>query len=332
MSRAPSVVIVSPALADANNGNWRTARRWQELLSGRHEVRITRDWPDAGAPSDTLMLALHAGRSAASIAGWAQAHPGRGLAVVLTGTDLYRDIASDALARRSLQLAQRLVVLQECGAQALPPEHRGKARVIFQSTPAWPPLPRDDRVLDAVMVGHLREVKTPQTLFAAARLLRERDDIRITHIGDASAEPALGEAARATGRECPAYRWLGALPHAQTLQNIRAAHVLVHTSKIEGGAHVVMEAVRCATPVLASRVPGNVGMLGADYEGYFPHGDAAALARLLVACRDSQRAENPEGRLLARLVAQCALRAPLFDADAERAALLNLLQELDTAP
>lgn len=325
-------MIVSPALADANNGNWRTAQRWQELLLEHRAVRITRDWPDADAASDTLMLALHARRSADSIAAWAQAHPGRGLAVVLTGTDLYQDVANDARAWRSLELAQRLVVLQECGVEALPPQHRGKARVIFQSTPALPPLPREDAVLDAVMVGHLRQVKTPQTLFAAARLLRDRDDIRITHIGDDSGEPTLGAAARATQSDCPAYRWLGALPHEETLQRIRAAHVLVHTSAIEGGAHVVMEAVRCGTPVLASRVPGNVGMLGADYEGYFPHGDAAALARLLTACRDSQLEEDPEGGLLARLVAQCALRAPLFDAGAERAALLNLLKELDTSP
>jgi glycosyltransferase involved in cell wall biosynthesis len=90
-----------------------------------------------------------------------------------------------------------------------------------------------------------------------------------------------------------------------------------------------MEAVRCGTPVLASRVPGNVGMLGADYEGYFPHGDAAALARLLGACRDGLRTENPSEGLLARMDAQCALRAPFFDPGAERAALLNLLQELD---
>jgi putative glycosyltransferase (TIGR04348 family) len=326
------VVIVSPALADANNGNWRTARRWQELLSNRYRVRISREWPDAEAASDSLMLALHARRSAAPIAAWARVHPGRGLAVVLTGTDLYQDIASDASAQRSLELAQRLVVLQECGTEALPPQHRGKTRVIYQSTPALPPLARSDAVLDAVMVGHLRQVKTPQTLFAAARLLRDRGDIRITHIGDAGGEPALGEAARATERDCPSYRWLGALPHPEALQRIRAAHVLVHTSAMEGGAHVIMEAVRCGTPVLASRVPGNVGMLGADYEGYFPHGDAAALARLLTACRDGQAAENPDDRLLARLGAQCALRAPLFDADTERAALLNLLQELDTAP
>lgn len=332
MSHAASVVIVSPALADANNGNWRTARRWQELLSGRCAVRITKAWPDARAQGDDFMLALHARRSAAPIAAWAQQHPGRGLAVVLTGTDLYQDIASDADAQHSLALAQRLVVLQELGAQALPPQYRAKARVIFQSTPALNALPKPADALQAVMVGHLRQVKAPQTLWAAARLLRDRPDIRIAHIGDGAGEPALADEARATARDCPSYRWLGPLPHEETLRQIRAAHVLVHTSAMEGGAHVVMEAVRCGTPALASRVPGNVGMLGPDYGGYFDHGDAAALAQLLKACRNTLAAENPADRLLERLGAQCALRAPLFDADHERRALLNLLEELESAP
>ena len=103
-----SVVIVSPALGDANNGNWQTARRWQQMLAASYRTRIVRDWPDPGdAAQDTVMIALHARRSAAPIAAWAAAHPGRGLAVVLTGTDLYRDIHTDAQAQQSLALAQR---------------------------------------------------------------------------------------------------------------------------------------------------------------------------------------------------------------------------------
>jgi putative glycosyltransferase (TIGR04348 family) len=328
MSR-PLVAIVSPALADANNGNWRTAQRWSQLIAPRYDARITRQWPDASSAGDGLMLALHARRSAPAIAAWAAAHPGRGLAVVLTGTDLYQDIASEPAAQRSLELAQRLVVLQECGAEALPPAHRGKTRVVFQSTPQWPPLPKPEGTLDVVMVGHLRAVKAPRTLFDAARALGGHTDIRITHIGDGKGEPALAAQALATARDCPAYRWIGALPHEETLERIRSSHALVHTSALEGGAHVIMEAVRCGTPVLASRVPGNVGMLGADYEGYFPAGDGAALALQLAACRQGQQ-EDPAGGLLARLRAQCALRAPLFDPEHERAALFSLLQELES--
>jgi glycosyltransferase involved in cell wall biosynthesis len=223
-----------------------------------------------------------------------------------------------------------LVVLQECGAQALPPEYRDKARVVFQSTPRRPELPKSTQGLVAVMVGHLRAVKAPRTLFDAARRIADRHDIRIEHIGDGTAEPDLAAGARATQQECSGYRWLGALPHEETLEAIRTAHVLVHTSILEGGAHVIMEAVRCGTPVLASRVPGNVGMLGADYEGYFTAGDGAGLARQLMACRQGQQ-QDPAGGLLARLRAQCALRAPLFDPERERAALLSLLQELESA-
>ena len=158
------------------------------------------------------------------------------------------------------------------------------------------------------------------------------DDIRLLHIGGDAGEPVLGELARSTGAACPHYRWLGPRPHEETLECIRAAHVLVHTSAMEGGAHVLLEAVRCGTPVLASRVPGNVGMLGADYAGYFPHGNAGALVALLRACRVGQSADNPAAGVLQHLGAQCAQRDALFEPAAERAALLQLVHELQIRP
>ena len=82
----------------------------------------------------------------------------------------------------------------------------------------------------------------------------------------------------------PNYRWLGGLPHEATRRRIQRAHLLIHTSRIEGGAHVIMEAVAAGTPVLASRVDGNIGMLGEDYEGYFPwSATPPALAALIAA-------------------------------------------------
>ncbi|MEK9953282.1 MAG: selenoneine biosynthesis selenosugar synthase SenB [Curvibacter sp.] len=317
---APLVLIVSPALAQANNGNWQTAWRWSRLLAPHYRTQIVPSWQPEVHPQAVALLALHARRSADAIAAWAQAHPGRGLAVVLTGTDLYRDIHHDAAARRSLALAQRLVVLQALGPQALPVEHRARARVIFQSTTTRQTLDKTGARLRVVMVGHLREEKSPATLFEVARLLCARPDIRIDHIGEAL-DPALGAAARATMADCPQYRWLGGLPHEATRRHIQRAHLLVHCSRMEGGAHVIMEAVCSGTPVLASHIDGNVGMLGADYDGYFPVDDATALAQLLRRCRDEP------GRVSA-LQAQCGLRAPLFAPAAERAALLALLQDL----
>lgn len=317
----PLVIIVSPALADANNGNWQTAWRWSRLLARSYRTLIVKAWRPGAHPSAVALLALHARRSADSIAAWAAAQPGRGLAVVLTGTDLYRDIHEDATARHSLALAQRLVVLQDQGPHELPAALRAKTRVIFQSTTGRRTVEKTSRHLRAVMVGHLREEKLPQTLFEAAQRLRERHDIHLDHIGD-PLDPVLGELARATQAACPNYRWLGGLVHEATRRHIQRAHLLVHCSRMEGGAHVVMEAVCSGTPVLASAIAGNVGMLGADYAGYFPVGDAGALAALLRLCRD-----EPD-RVLA-LRAQCQQRAPLFAPAAERAALLALLQELN---
>ena len=316
----PRVVIISPALRDANNGNWQTARRWQQHLSGAYPARIVKQWPDAEAANDQVMIALHARRSAPAIAAWHAAHHARGLALVLTGTDLYRDIADDSAAQDSLNRAQILVVLQECAPLALPEVVRAKTRVIFQSSTHRQAVAKTDRRLRAVMVGHLRAEKSPETLFAAARALAEHADIQIDHIGEAL-DPILAEAAQNCMATTPNYRWLGGLPHADVRRRIQRAHVLIHASRIEGGAHVVMEAVASGTPVLASRIDGNIGMLGADYAGYFACDAADELAAMLLRCRS-------QPHFLNNLTAQCQARAALFDPATERAAVRHLVDDL----
>ncbi len=327
--KKPVIAIVTPALAAANNGNWQTARRWSHLLSHDYQVHLTDRWPvpgpDAGATAATLggaqlMIALHARRSAASMLAWRGLHPTRPLLLVLTGTDLYRDIQTDPLAQRSLQLADRLVVLNELGAAALPREHHAKTTVCLQSSPSRRTLRKTGRHLRALMVGHLRDEKSPRTYFEAARRLAARHDILLDHIGG-DLDPALGAEARALVASQPQYRWLGALPHAATRARIQAAHVLVHPSQMEGGAQVVIEALTAGTPVLASRIAGNLGLLGNGYRGVFDWGDAAGLARLLAQARD-------DPAMLPALQTQCAARAPLFHPDHERQTLLDLLAAL----
>lgn len=323
--KCPRVLIVCPASASANNGNWQTARRWSRLLRTVFAVSIAQTWN--GEPFD-VMLALHARRSADSVARWARARDANaeapGLGVVLTGTDLYRDIQTNASAQASLAHAQSLVVLQERAPDALPSALGPKVRVIFQSATSRQSTVKTPRHLRAVMVGHLRDEKSPQTLLAAARLLQGHPDILLDHIGEAL-DAELGAQAQACAADCRHYRWLGGLPHEATRRQIQRAHVLVHASRMEGGAHVVMEAVCSGTPVLASRIAGNVGMLGSDYAGYFEAGDARGLADLLLRCRaDQTRATG----IYRQLQAQCAQRAPLFAPASEQAALIALVQDL----
>ena len=315
----PRLCLVTPALAASNNGNWQTAKRWADMLAADYRVSVVERW-DADAPPQDALIALHARRSAASVAAWHAHCPHKPLVVVLTGTDLYRDIDTDAAAQASLRYAHRLVVLQECAPERVPAALRGKCVVSFQSTTRRAPLPKSTKHLRALAVGHLREEKAPRVYFEAARRLAARSDILLDHIG-APLDTVLGKEAQALAAHSPHYRWLGALAHAQTRQRIQRAHVLVHMSTMEGGAHVVMEAVCSGTPVLASHIDGNLGMLGRHYSGTFAPGDAQALATLLARCRD-------DAAMLPALSAQCAERAPLFEPAHERATLRRLLAEL----
>ena len=315
--RKPHVLIITPALAQANNGNWQTAWRWSRLLQPDYRVTVASRWQGEGAD---VMLALHARKSAPSALAWAHKGRAQALAVVLTGTDLYRDIHTDESAQRALQAAGQLVVLQACGIDALPPTLQPKARVIFKSAKRRVTLDKPKRHLRALMVGHLRDEKDPETYWRAAARLMDRPDVLLDHMG-AALEPHWRHAAEQTAQRCPAYRWLGGLPHGQARQHIQRAHVLVHPSKMEGGAHVILEAVQSGTPVLASRIDGNVGMLGPHYAGYFALGDDAALAKLLRRCRD-------DAAFLPLLRQQCEARAPLFEPAREQQLLLQLVKTL----
>ncbi len=314
------ILIVTPALSDANNGNWQTAKRWAEFLSGLFDVDLQKTWD--GQPCD-LMIALHARRSAASITAF-KARNTAPLILALTGTDLYRDIQTDADAQRSLVLADRLIVLNDLGAKNLPQALQVKTRVVLQSTPAQDSLKKTDACLNALMVGHLRQEKSPETFFQAAELLAGRPDIHLTHIGASLDESYRLQALELTQR-LKNYRWLGAVEHAATLQHIQQAHVLVHCSRMEGGAHVVMEAICAGTPVLASRIDGNVGLLGTDYPGYFDWGDATALAEMLLQMRKSPGFEPAEPGFLEQCRLACAALAPRFHPDRERDTLLGLV-------
>jgi glycosyltransferase involved in cell wall biosynthesis len=144
--------------------------------------------------------------------------------------------------------------------------------------------------------------------------------MEVVHIGGAL-DPALGEEARHWMAREPRYRWLGSLPHARTLGWIARSHALVVSSVMEGGANVIAEAARIGTPVLASRMSGNLGMLGRAYPGYFTLGDEAGLAKLM-------RRAAGDGNFYRNLKRALSARRPLFAPAAERSALLQVVRSL----
>ena len=325
----PTLVLVTPYLASANNGNWRTASRWARMLGARYRVILqSADAGVTGRGRDdaVALVALHARRSRAAIASWRRAHPERALVVALTGTDLYRDVpAGDADALASMAEADRLIVLQDDALAHLPAARRSRASVVLQSARTLKPWPRKSgERLHAILVAHLREEKDPRTALAAWRELDPALPATLTIVG-AALDPALGDAVRAAARADARIRWLGTREHGWTRQAIKRAHLLVNTSRMEGGANVVIEALASGTPVLASRMSGNVGLLGADYPGYFAVGDPAGLARLV------ERATR-DRPWLDRLERACARRAKSMTPEAEARSLLAAVEAaIDTA-
>jgi putative glycosyltransferase (TIGR04348 family) len=320
-----NIVIVTPVLAGAGQGeglttgNLITADRWRRLLTELgHTVTVAGQW--RGEPAD-LLVALHAGKSRGSIAAWRRARPQAPLVIGLAGTDVYGDIHRDRDAAAALSLADRLIVLQPLAMDQLPAALRGRVRTIGQSAlaPAGRRPPRTDR-FEVCVVAHLREVKDPLLAAAAARLLPADSPVHIIHVGGAL-DPIWHERARAEAAANPRWHWRGQLGHDDTLHIIAASRLLALTSRSEGGANVISEAIACATPVVSTRIDGSIGILGADYPGYVEPGDAAGLAVMLHRC-----AIDPA--FLAELTARVRALAPGVVPGAERDAWSARLAEL----
>jgi putative glycosyltransferase (TIGR04348 family) len=311
------ISLITPAPPGSRNGNRNTASRWAGFLRELgHDVALEQQW--SGAPAD-MMIALHALRSHDSIGLYAKAFAKRPLVVALTGTDLYRDIGLHAAARESLTLATRLIVLQELGTAAVPSSQRAKVRVIYQSAPPIEPQPPLRSCFEVLVSGHLREVKDPFRTAAALSLVPTSSQIRVTHIGGAL-DRAMEAQAKTWMKREPRYRWRGELPRWRALRLLARSRVMVISSHMEGGANVVGEALAAGVPVIASHVPGNVGMLGARHPGYFAVGDERALSQLL------SRAER-DPVFYERLRRSSLTRARLVAPERERRALQRLIAE-----
>ncbi len=311
-----NITLVSPVPVTSLSGNRTTAVRWQRLLEELgHSTDLVLSWQDDEAD---VLIALHARKSFDSIRRFHEVRPGASLVVTLTGTDLYCDLDWSDEVLRAVDMATHVVALQPAALDRLPEAVHDKVHVILQSaeSPRSPPKTSPDR-FEVSVLSHLREVKDPLLAAMATRRLPATSRIVVRHAG-AELDEELGQQAREETETNPRYQWLGPLPFERARELLASSRLMVLSSREEGGANVVSEAIVDGVPVLSTDIAGSRGLLGDDYPGYYPVGDDEALANLLL------RAES-EPEYLAELVEHCARLRPRFTPEGEREAWRELL-------
>jgi putative glycosyltransferase (TIGR04348 family) len=255
------IEIVTPAPPGTLHGNRITALRWHQFLSRlSYQSTVTEHW--SGKSCDVL-IALHGLRSYDSIQEFKKAYPNHPVILIMTGTDIYRDLKNSTKVIKSMEMADAIVVLQPDAIESLPKKFHHKVQVIYQSVKSITRKAPPKRYFLASIIGHLRA---------------EKD--QLVQVGKAMSLD-FSKQAISIEKNVMRYRWLGQLSHSQTLQWLSRSHVMIISSIMEGGAHVVSEAIAIGIPVIASDIPGNRGLLGEAYPAYYPVGDGVALSRLL---------------------------------------------------
>jgi putative glycosyltransferase (TIGR04348 family) len=312
------IEIITPAPEGSLHGNRITAIRWQDFLARLgYMTSVHESWSGQDAAA---LIALHAYRSYSSVMAFHECHPDRPIVLVLTGTDLYRDMQVHNEVLRSMEAADQLIVLQSSALNLIPAHLRHKARVIYQSVQVNTLAKVSSADFQVIVIGHLREEKDPFCIARSLPLIPADSKIQILHLGMAMT-PQMEVTASGYNNALEGYRWIGEVSHADTLQMLSESRLMVISSRMEGGAHVVSEAIALGIPVIASDIPGNRGLLGGGYLGYYPVGDEIALANLLY------RAETMPD-FYAALKKQIDARRDIVSADREMRSIQDLMIQI----
>ena len=151
---------------------------------------------------------------------------------------------------------------------------------LLAGAPLVPMWAQDDGVPMVLGVGRLAPEKDYATLIRGFALLRARMPARLVIVGDGIERDRLEELARSLGLTRDVFL-PGAVSNPYAL--MRRAQVLAVTSLFEGFGNVLVEALACGTPVVATDCPvGPREILGEPLKaGLVPIGDAEALAAAL---------------------------------------------------
>jgi len=142
--------------------------------------------------------------------------------------------------------------------------------------------PSGPRGAEVVFVGSLIKRKGVRYLLEAmAQVRREFPAVHLTVVGDGPERAALESTTARLGlSECVTFA--GLLPADGVRQAMQKARAFVLPSVEEGLGVVLLEALACGTPIVASRVGGIPEAVTADAGRLVPPADPAALAGGLI--------------------------------------------------
>jgi glycosyltransferase involved in cell wall biosynthesis len=312
------VCVASPYPLSELKGNSVTTDRIVAMLNeGGVDARGSHGYD--GDPADVL-IALHAVKGAPAVFDFREKAPQGKVIVLLTGTDIYQGLPEGSeIGHDALRSADRIVVPQEAAILRLPEEVRDKTVVIRSSLDpiAIKAGPLKSPFVISV-VGHPRPVKRSFLTIETVARHPEWRDLEVWQIGQALDEESRKTAA-AWARNDHRYRWFGGLPRQESLARCAESSLMINSSILEGGAHAVLEAMTMGVPVLASRIEGNVGLLGDDYPGYFEEGKLDEALQAIV----DKRVD------LEDWVSLASERMDRFSRESESTSWLDLLAELN---
>lgn len=334
-----NIILVTAAPPGSEYGSETTSIRWEHNLSALgHHVATTfvygKTEDDFADDFFDMMVVLGARECNEAIRAFKDRDGDRPIVVALNSEDVYLGIENSSEVRRNIERADALVVTQEKALEEIPHEFRERTHLIDQAVELpdggveaipEPPL-RDKRRtndydFEICVANHIQDQTDPLRTAKAARVFSEESGIFVTHIGrvlDARWEHELQKESDTN----PRYDWLGEMAWTRALQYIKRADLVSVTSTIQGCANVLSESIVVGTPVVASAVPGNVGVLGEEYPGLFePKNDEDLAKRIGAAEGDT--------RFYANLRRHCDQLRPDFDMARERDAWKALIDSLE---
>ena len=302
-------LILFPDNKKAVTGNFCSALQYQIILQDLgHRVELANRYIEQDAE---VLIAINADKNNSHIRKFNSDNPQSKIILILSGTDIYPEPSAKAI--DSMEVGNVLVLLQSHGIDQVPPIYRNKSTIIYQSIEKLSVdsgRSKSDSEFRVVLISNIRSVKDPLIASRACRLISPASKLKITHVGYCLDE-GLGLELTQENKSNIRYEWVGGLSRLEAMTILSESHVLLITSQHEGAGRVVGEAIQLGVPIVSTNNLGVTGILGDDYEGYYPVGDAKALSDILTKAEEDKE-------FLAQLNIHCQNRSSLFDIEEEK--------------